>query len=83
MSKLLLICKNRSTALESVSAILRYTPDDLIKSLTQLNITAQDSNIDIELNIKNRFLNTGNFLGVISNGILMSEGSVFLQLLPE
>jgi hypothetical protein len=25
----------------------------------------------------------GNFLGVISNGILMSEGSVFLQLLPE
>lgn len=25
----------------------------------------------------------GNFLGVISNGILMSEGSIFLQVLPE
>lgn len=25
----------------------------------------------------------GNFLGVISNGILMSEGHIFLQLLPE
>jgi hypothetical protein len=61
MTKLLLICKNQSTALESVSAILRYTPDDLIKSLRQLNITAHDSNVDIELNIKNRFLNTGNF----------------------
>jgi hypothetical protein len=61
MPKLLLICKNPSTALESVSAILRNTPDDLIKSLRQLNITAQDRNDDIELSIKNRFLKTGNF----------------------
>jgi hypothetical protein len=61
MPKPLLVCKNPVTALESIAPILRCAPQELLSSLRQLDITAQDCNHDIELKIANRFLCTGNF----------------------
>jgi hypothetical protein len=61
MPKPLLVCKNPSTALESIAPILRCAPQELLSSLRQLDIAAHDCNHDIELIIANRFLSTGNF----------------------
>jgi hypothetical protein len=61
MVKPLLVCKDAGTALESLAPILRYSPEALLSSLNQLDVTAQDCNSDIELKIARRFLDTGNF----------------------